>query len=91
MKRDCGEGELKPVKWEVVSSVGRTDFGTECEYSSKKEAIAEFESVKKALEDKLCSSIRLYAKDKQGYANCVRNWTLTAQGLVLENSRMDQL
>lgn len=91
MKRDCGIGELIPVKFEVVSCLGKSDVETETSHATLKEASEEFAKRKSASAGRPCSNVRLYAKDKAGYANCVQSWVLTKQGEETETNRLKEL
>lgn len=70
MKRDCGPGILRPIKFTVVSCAGESDDEVETIHSNLKEALVEFIARQMSLTE--CSNVRLYAVDKQGYANCIK-------------------
>lgn len=89
MNRDCGNGELVPIKWSVVQSHPQSDDETEYIVDTLQDALALFEKLSINLQP--CSSVRVYAKDKQGYANCVIRKTITANGQVLEIDRRKEL
>jgi hypothetical protein len=91
MKRDCGTGELIPVRFEVVSCKGTNDKEKESRHATLVEALAEYNHRTAMLHDIKCSDVRLYAKDKQGYANCIKSWMLDASGVVHERDRLEEL
>ena len=91
MKRDCGSGELIPTKWVVVWDSGMNDNETESKHPSLEVANLAFEAKRTELAETNCSGVRLYICDKQGYMNCVKNWTRTAQGTVHETNRFNEL
>lgn len=91
MKRDCGPGDLIPIKYEVVSCAGKTDTEVVTKHNTLQEALAEHENRKTKLAGVVCSNIRLYAKDKKGYANCVKRWMIDARGEVGEVDRTNEL
>ncbi len=72
MKRDCGDGELCPIEWEVVSCIDQSDDETVTEYITFEEARKVYGSILPELIPR--SNVRLYAKDKQGYANCILSY-----------------
>lgn len=90
MKRDCGQGELKPIAWEVVSTQGKSDDETVTSHATLDFALATYEA-RVALATMPCSNVRLYAKDKQGYANCIKSFIRTAQNEVHTTSRLHEL
>lgn len=67
MKRDCGLGELIPVRWEVVSCIGKTDRETVKKFTTEQMARELFEAVADTLP--AFSNVRLYATDRFGYSN----------------------
>ena len=87
MKRDCGEGELIPIKWEVVSVAGASDKETVIGNMTKDKALETFEIKKAQLRDVQYSDVRLYALDKKGYANCMKSWFQSGR----ETDRMAEL
>jgi hypothetical protein len=89
MKRDCGKGELIPIKWVVVSCFGQSDDEIESKYDSLGAAQIEFNRIAKGLVN--CSDVRLYAKDKQGYMNCVLSIMITLKGERFEKNRLNEL
>lgn len=91
MKRDCGTGALIPVKYEVVSCTGKSDRETETQHTTLDEAKAEFSRRCDLVATIPCSDVRVYAVDKQKYANCIRSWILDAKGEVHETDRFHEL
>ena len=91
MKRDCGEGELIPVKWEVVSCQGMSDSETVTTYRNFVDAKGAFDSVWSVVRNTPCSDVRLYAKDKQDYCNCIISRIITKDNMVYENDRTKEL
>lgn len=91
MKRDCGNGELIPVKWEVVWCVGQSDSEKERGFSTRESALEVFEELCCVIRNDRCSNVRLYAKDKAGYANCMKSFTVCVDGSVNETDRMSEL
>lgn len=89
MKRDCGQGELKPVKYQVVSTIGQSDNEHVNTFSNLADAEMLFVVTEKRLTP--CSDVRLYAVDKQGYANCVIMTIVTLQGQVNKTDRRNEL
>lgn len=89
MKRDCGKGELIPVAYEVVLATGQSDEESKWKFDSMVEAQKKFDELQATLVP--CSSLRLYVKDKQGYANCILNHTITLQGKEIKTDRRNEL
>jgi hypothetical protein len=71
MKRDCGQGELIPIMWEVVSCKGMDDKETVSKFNLPIDAAKEFVRVFEELKNISYSNVRLYATDKQNYSNCI--------------------
>lgn len=72
MKRDCGQGELIPIKWVVVSCQGRSDHEIEQSFPTLELALINYKEQLEYVLATPCSDVRLYAKDKQGYMNCMK-------------------
>ena len=75
MKRDCGQGELKPTSWEVVSCVGKDDKEQVQSYLTLDFALSCYRAQLALHKDVDFTDVRLYAKDKQGYMNCILYWS----------------
>ena len=82
MDRDCGKGRLIPVRFNLVWCVGMSDEEQKKDVSDP--SSTEFESILKGLPP--CSNIRLYAWDKQGYANCIKSAYIDKEGLVADST-----
>ena len=80
MKRDCGEGELIPIKYEIVYCIGEYDEEFVSKSSTKEAALKEYAKHLQLILDTKCSNIRLYAIDKEGYSNCIKSCIHTKQG-----------
>lgn len=80
MKRDCGSGKLKPIAWEVVSSVGKSDDELEFRFTTQAEAEVKLAQLVSELTP--FSNVRLYAVDKQKYANCIVSVFCNPQGVI---------
>jgi len=92
MKRDCGNGELVPVKYEVVYCVGEhSDDEIVLERRTFNEAKEVFQSKLPEIQATRCSNLRLYALDKQGYANCIISYTHCKNGEKTINDRTNEL
>lgn len=89
MKRDCGVGELKPVRWQVVSTIGKSDDESVNKFDTREQAETLFFVTEKSLTP--CSDVRLYAVDKQGYMNCIMMTIVTAQGETNKTDRRSEL
>jgi len=89
MKRDCGEGELIPTSWRVVSCIGKIDNETETKLSTKEAALEVFKLVVEKAKQIPHSDVRLYACDRQGYANCVLYYSQNGGGII--SDRMSEL
>lgn len=87
MNRDCGKGRLIPVRFNLVWSVGQSDEEQSKDVSEPN--TGEFEVILKELPP--CSNVRLYAWDKQGYANCIKYSYVSKDGLVTSSSRLHEL
>lgn len=87
MNRDCGKGRLIPVRFSLVWCVGMSDEEQKKDISEPNSD--EFETILKKLPP--CSNIRLYAWDKQGYANCIKSSFIAKDGLVTHTSRVHEL
>lgn len=67
MKRDCGDGLLVPIAFAVVSCTGKSDRETVTQHKTQNEYDARVKQVMRVP----YSDVRMYAKDRQGYANCI--------------------
>jgi hypothetical protein len=63
MKRDCGNGELIPIRQFILYSIGMSDE------KHKERDVTRWDNILNNLPP--FSIIRLYAEDKQGYCNCI--------------------
>lgn len=91
MKRDCGVGELVPIRYEVVSCSGTSDDEQVLNFKDLKMALSAYEIKITALQNVKCSDVRLYAIDKQRYANCVASWIRCANGEINTTNRLAEL
>ena len=91
MKRDCGEGELIPIKWEVVTCFGESDDEMITKHPSFNSAKGVFDSLVVSAKTVPCSKIGLYAIDKHGYANCILSFIHTKQGEFCIDDRTSEL
>lgn len=91
MKRDCGKGELIPIKFVIVSCVGQSDDEKEQEFNTLDFALSAYRAQVSILKDIKCSDVRLYIKDKQGYMNCIKSWILCKDGKINETDRTSEL
>jgi len=78
MKRDCGKGELIPTAWLVVSCTGIADHEAELSFTTRAEAEISFHEILQQLVP--YSNVRLYARDKQGYENCMKHSSMDKKG-----------
>ena len=88
MKRDCGQGQLIPVKYSLAWNIGISDN------ESYKKLVDPFSKEYDELLATLppYSNIRLYAWDKVGYTNCVRSSYVDRDGVVTESTnRLEEL
>lgn len=91
MKRDCGQGELIPIKYVVVSCYGESDDETESSFDSLELALKNFEIQVENRKNVKCSNVRLYVKDKQNYMNCVKSWMLDFNAVTSVTDRLSEL
>lgn len=91
MKRDCGNGELIPIKWVVVSVVGQTGDKHEQKFLTKDFAESAYRAKTEITLLNECSSSILYAKDKQGYMNCIKSTIHCKGGQINESDRSNEL
>lgn len=91
MKRDCGDGELVPCKYEVVFCKGMSDDETELKFLTLELAIQSYKAQIELLNNTSCSDVRLYATDKQGYSNCIKMWICSKNGGIAETDRLAEL
>jgi hypothetical protein len=91
MTRDCGNGELVPIRFEVCSCFGPSDNESHKAFAHLADALAYFTTLKTTLQAVRCSNVRLYATDKKGYSNCIRSWTLDFHGVIFEKDRLSEL
>lgn len=91
MKRDCGEGDLIPVEWEVLSVIGQSDDEDIQVFQHYDEAMIAYNKLVSKINETPCSNVRLYAKDKQGYANCILTLTHCFNGEKITTDRTKEL
>ena len=91
MKRDCGIGELIPVAYEVVSCHGQSDDESVMKFVTLGEATACYDSVVPTVKAAPYSDVRLYAKDRQGYMNCIKSLIHCADGSLNTTDRVVEL
>jgi hypothetical protein len=89
MKRDCGEGELIPVKWELVYCPPHSDREQTQTFPTLDSAMPEWERKSKTLV--ACSDLRLYAVDKKGYGNPIMTIMVNVNGEAHTTDRRSEL
>jgi hypothetical protein len=82
MNRDCGKGKLIPIRYSLVYCIGKTDDETNKELVDP--FSKEYEEILATLPP--FSNIRMYAWDKQGYANCIRSTYVDNKNIVTEST-----
>lgn len=91
MKQDCGKGELIPSEWVVVWCSGESDKEHKDFYKTLEFALSTYNAQVMRYKDVALSDVRLYARDKQGYMNCLKMWMKCADGTVMETDRLKEL
>jgi len=76
MQRDCGKGRLIPHSYLILYCVGMDD--TEQKETVSGPYSSRFDEILATLPP--FSNIRLYVRDKQGWANCLYSVTLSSTG-----------
>lgn len=89
MKRDCGKGDLIPIRWELVYSPPYSDKELVTKFKTLDEAMPSWNERSKILV--ACSNLRLYAVDKKGYANPVMSIFINVNGIVQTTDRRSEL
>lgn len=88
MKRDCGKGELIPIRYSISWNVGNTDKEQYRDISSH--LSKDFDYILATLPP--LSNIRMYVHDKEGYCNCIRSTYIDSKGVAKEvTNRLEEL
>jgi hypothetical protein len=82
MKRDCGKGDLIPYEWKLKYLLGDTD--KELTRLANGPNDPQFEQIAAMLPP--CGNVRLYAYDRQGYANCIRSLFKSGDGNIQQGT-----
>jgi hypothetical protein len=80
MKRDCGDGELIPNKFQLIWCQGASD--TEHKQALPLDLVAARDTfrTKVAALTEPYSSVRLYVEDRKGYRNCILSASRDSNG-----------
>lgn len=82
MNRDCGKGKLIPIRYTLIYCTGKSDDETNKELADPfSKEYAELLAILPPF-----SNIRMYAWDKQGYANCILATYIDKDGIATEST-----
>ena len=87
MKRDCGNGDLIPVKYFIKYQSDSSDRERTIQIDNPYSH--EYDAVLFTLPP--LGNIRLYARDKAGYCNCIRSDIIGSDGICISTDRRAEL
>ena len=92
MKRDCDkEHDLIPIKYQVMFCKGQNDHESVKTFTELQQALDYFDVIESELTEINCSDVRLYAVDKQRYANCIKVFLHRFDGSIYKSDRTNEL